>query len=186
MRLHLWKGTSAPCRRPSGWALALCGLVCAWPASVRADQGTETRLLKPLHGEVKIHWQARVREPGGTFILYRIQGDGREEVARLAADDSGDYELVDRTWRTGRSTYQLRYRLNERNESVLATSAIHLELIDSAPVTGGLSEAQPVTLATRRGTPRPSFSGSWPPSGSMPHGEWGRQPPTPPPRWRLS
>ncbi len=75
--------------------------MCALPAAARADREVVTRLIKPVRGEVRIHWQAQIFEPGGAFIVYRGQGSNLEEGARLTADGSGDCECVDRAWRGG-------------------------------------------------------------------------------------
>ncbi len=158
-------------------------MLCAVAPAARADQPVETRLLKPIRGEVKIHWQARVLEPGGAFIVYRGQGAELEEVARLDAGAGGSFEVVDRAWRGGRSTYQLRYRGRDRHEQVLATSAVHLEEVDSAPAGGWLAaHAQPVTLPGALKIRRPDYSGPWVAAGPGPAGDRGREPPTPPPR----
>ncbi len=158
-------------------------MLCAVAPAARADQPVETRLLKPVRGEVKIHWQARVLEPGGAFIVYRAQGSELEEVARLTADAGGSFEVVDRAWRGGRSTYQLRYRGRDRREQVLATSAVHLEVVDSAPAGGWLAgHAPPLTLPSALRIPVPKVAGPRVDAGPAPAGDRGRQPPTPPPR----
>ncbi len=165
--------------------LPVLGALCAMAPAARADQPVETRLLKPIRGEVKIHWQARVREPGGAFIVYRNQGAELEEVARLAAGGGGSFEVVDRDWRGGRSTYQLRYQGRDHREQVLATSAVHLEEVDSAPSGGWFAgQGQPVTLAKRDQDPAPELhhvlDRRWP---RGPTADSDREPPTPPPRW---
>ncbi len=163
--------------------LPVLGVLCAVAPAARADQPVETRLLKPIRGEVKIHWQARVLEPGGAFIVYRGQGAELEEVARLAADGGGSFEVVDRAWRGGSSTYQLRYRGRDHREQVLATSAVHLEEVESAPAGGWLAgQAPPVTLPSALRIPIPNVAGPRVADGPVPAGEEGRQPPTPPPR----
>ncbi len=183
MRLRFRIAAADLCRRAPQWVLPAFVVVCALPVAARADHPVETRLIKPVRGEVRIHWQAQVSEAGGAFIVYRGRGSNYEEVARLAADADGDYEVVDRGWRDGRSTYQLRYRASDHSELVLVTSAVHLEVIDSSMAVGWLAgHAQPVTLPRAMKIPGPSLSGPWIAAGLAPAGDRGREPPTPPPR----
>ncbi len=183
MRLRFRHAAADLCRRAPQWVLPALVVVCALPVAAWADHTVETRLIKPVRGEVRIHWQAQVSEAGGAFIVYRGRGGNYKEVARLVADANGDYEVVDRGWRDGRSTYQLRYRASDHSEFVLVTSAVHLEVIDSSTAAGWLAgHAQPVTLPSALRIPIPNVAGPRIDAGPAPAGENGRQPPTPPPR----
>jgi len=114
--------------------VASMGTAGALHAAARGGEGAPpTPVVRD--GAVRVSWSANVHQPGGQFVVLRVQDERREIVGRVAARDDGWYIVDDRSGsgRRGDRRYVLLYVDAAGQSRQLAQQLVAVEQLHDAP-----------------------------------------------------